>query len=139
MVDGESKKDTAKSPKSFLLDVPFKPASPNLQILEEPLNKSTNIAAPPFSVKHPFKLAITKILLDALVGVIDADNPVSTNDVDVVVEPVEKVALTTCNTLPAGNRALGKVPVVMFDALGTPLANEAFCIKLTGILFSVRW
>jgi hypothetical protein len=56
-------------------------------------------------------------LLVANLGVIVAVKVVSANvDVETVV-CVEVVALTTCNMLPAGKRANGKVPELMFVAL----------------------
>jgi hypothetical protein len=64
------------------------------------------------------RLYITRILLVALVGVIDTDKPVmSVNDVLPVVKVSVLVVLTTCNTEPVGNLADGNVPVVTVEAL----------------------
>jgi hypothetical protein len=59
------------------------------------------------------------MLLDVLLGVIVAVNPVSVADALVVDIKVDKVPCTTCNTLPAGNAAAG-TPV---QFVNTPLAG----------------
>ena len=59
-------------------------------------------------------------MLEELLGVIDADNPVISTNVVLVVEKVSVlVVLTTCNTLPAGNAAAA-TPVQL---VSTPLAG----------------
>jgi hypothetical protein len=72
---------------------------------------------------------IAKILFDADVGVMLADNPIFVYEVAVEDTCDVKTELTTCITLPLGAEPSGKVPL-------TALAKG---IVLTGILFSVRW
>jgi hypothetical protein len=65
----------------------------------------------------------TKTVLEALVGVIVADKVVSTGLPDVVVVADAVIALTTCNTVPAGIDAL----VIPLDEVVNVPANVVFC------------
>ena len=56
-------------------------------------------------------MAIIKILLDALDGVIDAPNDVSWSDEELVENEFVLLTETTCNTLPAGIADVGTEPV----------------------------
>jgi hypothetical protein len=70
-------------------------------------------------LEYPLPLTITNMLLDALLGVIVAVNPVSVADALAIDINVEKVPCTTCKTVPAGNAALA-TPV---QFVNTPLAG----------------
>ena len=78
---------------------------------------------------YPFPFIKTKILLDALVGVMVADSAVSTWVPEVVVVPVDVYAFTTCNTDPVGRDALAMLcaAVVSVPAIVTlaPLVDNA--------------
>ena len=67
--------------------------------------------ANPLDVAYPCNPAGTRantsILFVELVGVIVAENPVFTKVCDVVEKDPVLVQFTTCNTVPAGNAAVG--------------------------------
>jgi hypothetical protein len=108
----------------MFVDLVLEPLVSPMQIAVEPRTILNILEYSPESAAI-LKLYITNILLEEAVGVILTDKPViSVKDVLVLEKVSVLVALTTCNTEPAGNLA----------ALGTPLAKEAFCIVLTGIM-----
>jgi hypothetical protein len=126
VVDGESKQ-------IILNEKPTFPPGWSYIALYEAVFKSTLASLktvkyawsfdPPSCV--PEKQAIIKILLDVLNGVMDAVCPNDTKDPDVVAVKFSVLfTLTTCNTLFAGNLAVGNVPTVATEALTDTILFE---------------
>ena len=120
VVAGESRYVVEQEPADDGLVVLLNNAISSKPIIDEPpLYKRNPIVAFELFLYVPAMLTNTRILLDVLLGVIEAVKPV---DIYVTVELptwVEVVPLTTCNTLPAG-RAAATTPVQL---VSTPLAG----------------
>jgi hypothetical protein len=138
VVLGESKKETEAEAVTAVLPI-FLPDSCPIKFFKLPAVETAIAVAPlskvipespEFAVASlvvPLTLTKIKILLEALVGVIETESPViSTSEVLVVVNESVLITLTTCNTEPVGivfvvtivPLVVGNVSVVVPATLG---------------------
>jgi len=64
-----------------------------------------NLLGATYCPEYPQSCTLTSILLDVLDGVMFAESPMSTNEVEVNVEMSLLTPCTTCNTVPLGRPA----------------------------------
>ena len=128
VVAGVSKIDVETPPIKLAALDPVAPLEKVADIVVESLTNLIFTEVSLTALATPAMLRNTSTLLDALVGVIVAVNPVSEKVLEVVIVSVEYFALTICTTfeLPAGAAQVGTPPATVKTFPVEPIPSLVF-------------